>query len=222
MSTTSKVPRHIAISIVAYVILFAGVIIYRWLRPMPLTEHARIVLQAMQLGDGNTLMKYAFDKEIEANGLSANKLSRLYNQKILVDFAPFHPDGPMILQMLGNGDSASADQPMIDAKGRKFNMTAVVQSTDDGPKKSVLGPILSGWVARNMVSKDVPFTVLSRVEAQLEGLMADRKYLESLGIKSFVLIDYVNGKLDVNDLDRLQQGWEARIARARSQVQSTR
>jgi hypothetical protein len=208
--------RHLLALAGAVAFTLCAILIYRWLRPISITEHARIFLQAVTEGDGSTLMHYALDEEIRDNDLTADKLSQLYKNVLLKDMSAFHPDGPVQVELLGHGDSAIAEQPLVDDRGRRFNYSAVLQSTDDGPKSSVISPIVRGWIGKHMIGQDIAFSVPRRMEAQLKGLHENRPYLDQLHVKSMVFMNVVEGKIDLISLDRLEQGWTKKASLAAS------
>ncbi len=180
-----------------------------WISRMPpnLAVEARRVFDAEVAGDGATLLTYAFPEEIDANDLTAERLSGLYHRLILPRLSGSLGLPPTTVS--ANGSKGSAVLSVVSSGGGSVDFAGDVYLVDSGVRSPVTQKLLVAW-QKDYFDHHAPRNMAyDRIDAILEGYRRDRKALEELGIKALCDVDYLHGKVNLIHVDRIEEQYSA-------------
>lgn len=171
-------------------------------RPPNLAVEARRVFDAELAGDGATLFDYAFPEEINANELTPERLAELYHRLILPRLGD--RSGWQPTSVSANGSRGSAVRSVFSPTGGSVDFAGDVYLVDSGVKSPVTQKLLVAW-QKEYFDRHAPANMAyDRIDAILEGYRNDRKALAELGVKALCDVDYLHGKVNLIDVDRIE------------------
>lgn len=140
----------------------------------------------MQRGDGSTLYGYDFPYEINALGLTPDKIEQLYKRLILPRFRAFHPTGGVMVQVNSDASQGVAVQRVVDGAGRVWDFESAPWATAGGGRERVVATLVDAWCVQYQIVPDKPHDSLGVTEACIAGIQADRATLDEIGIPGLV------------------------------------
>lgn len=155
--------------------------------PRTLEDDALEVLGAAIENDPRTILRFAFDHEKEAVGLTEEVYVAIWNDLIAPRIGQYRPHGQVTSYVQIGGHQGVADQAMLDAGGRRNQIPVVVWATEKGGRLSVMGFLMTAWHFEYFLKHAVPISGENGLRAWLAGLQQDRARLEHLGIRGMVV-----------------------------------
>jgi hypothetical protein len=188
-----------------------------WLpkRPPNLVREARMLYDAVQSADGETLMRYAFPQEIEENNLTPAKLSKLFREIWVKRFQRMKTIGGIVTQ--DNGEQGCVNLEVEFPSGQRLNVGTSTYLVAGQAKAPILRHVFGAWMMEYFATHNEKFTLESRNRAVIEGLRKDGPFLKSLGIRSLSDINFPSGfaMVPLDQLDRRYEAWNASLARSK-------
>lgn len=172
--------------------LTLGVLLYLWLRPVPMVEHARRIAYAQFRGDADQLFDYMLPEDGDHNGITRSSFRDGFRMLISPRYARFSEVVSEETQSLGAGDEGLCRLNVVSQDGTKFGFVAVPFIADEGlgayEQPDLFGRLLqSSWLADYAVErKGKPATKLGKWKIFLRKLDEDAPTLRVLGIKGFI------------------------------------
>jgi hypothetical protein len=172
--------------VLALGVLAFGAVWFLNSRSGSLERQAANILRQTERGDAS-LYENGYEHERKALGLTPDKVKRLYHELVLPRFAKYKPVGDIRTMVNRSHSQAVAWRRYENAKGQAFDLNVSPWATPEGGRQMLLARLQTAWVVQYRMDRDLdendPEGVLL---AKLEGLAADRKALERIGIPGMV------------------------------------
>jgi hypothetical protein len=169
---------------IAFFVVCIGVVVWVLTRPNPLVSGARNMAIAMRDGDAETMYSFTIPDERACSDLTQEKIRKVWQILIqpLVSSSRLVGEGKATLE--SNKTQGTAIFHFLDKSNNPWDLDAISNQTDDGPKESIIYWMLA---TASLFDDDGQAQSTLTTSLALKGVHRYRAKLEAVGITRLML-----------------------------------